>query len=180
MWVLFVTLITFSCLGLGFVLTHLYLIVLVSLPVNVRSVYCSKSPLTVGRDGLCNCQSSLMSVPFFLGFNIHSKLCPVFFFLSLNFIVLVLPYIEMNPPQAYMCSPSWTLLPPVLSFWSKCLYTHCSYLGSDTFLVWCHCSYLEATTPNQLCWNSVNYFCSFCFHLWAYLVNSKGCSDHLQ
>ena len=27
-------------------------------------------------------------------------------------IVLVLPNIEMNPPQAYMCSPSWTLLPP--------------------------------------------------------------------
>ena len=25
---------------------------------------------------------------------------------------MVLPYIEMNPPQAYMCSPSWTLLPP--------------------------------------------------------------------
>ena len=117
MWVLLVTLITFSCLGLGFVLTHLYLIVLVSFPVNVRSVYCSKSPLTVGRDGICNCQSSLMSVPFFLGFNVHSKLCPIFFFLfyfifKLYNIVLVLPYIEMNPPQAYMCSPSWTLLPP--------------------------------------------------------------------
>jgi len=27
---------------------------------------------------------------------------------------LVLPYIEMNPPQVYMCSPSWTLLPPPL------------------------------------------------------------------
>ena len=27
-------------------------------------------------------------------------------------MVLVLPYIEMNPPQAYTCSPSWTLLPP--------------------------------------------------------------------
>ena len=27
-------------------------------------------------------------------------------------IVLVLPYIEMNPPQVYMGSPSWTLLPP--------------------------------------------------------------------
>jgi len=25
---------------------------------------------------------------------------------------LVLPYIKMNPPQVYMCSPSWTLLPP--------------------------------------------------------------------
>ena len=27
-------------------------------------------------------------------------------------IVLVLPYIKMNLPQVYMCSPSWTLLPP--------------------------------------------------------------------
>ena len=25
---------------------------------------------------------------------------------------MVLPYIEMNPPQVYMCSPSWLLLPP--------------------------------------------------------------------
>ena len=33
------------------------------------------------------------------------------FFLIYN-IVLVLPYIKMNLPQVYMCSPSWTLLPP--------------------------------------------------------------------
>ena len=25
---------------------------------------------------------------------------------------MVLPNIKMNPPQVYMCSPSWTLLPP--------------------------------------------------------------------
>ena len=35
-----------------------------------------------------------------------------FFFFKLYNIVLVLPNIEMNLPQAYMCSPSWTLLPP--------------------------------------------------------------------
>ena len=29
----------------------------------------------------------------------------------LHIIVLVLPYIDMNPPQVYMCSPSWTPLP---------------------------------------------------------------------
>jgi len=40
------------------------------------------------------------------------------FFSNYNFIfklykiVLVLPNIKMNPPQLYMCSPSWTLLPP--------------------------------------------------------------------
>ena len=34
-----------------------------------------------------------------------------FFFLTLQYCI-VLPNIEMNPPQVYMCSPSWTLLPP--------------------------------------------------------------------
>ena len=29
-------------------------------------------------------------------------------------IVLVLPYIDMNPPWVYMCSPSWTPLPVFL------------------------------------------------------------------
>ena len=27
-------------------------------------------------------------------------------------VVLVLPYIDINPPRVYMCSPSWTPLPP--------------------------------------------------------------------
>ena len=35
----------------------------------------------------------------------------LFFFLLYN-IVLVLPYINMNPPRVYTCSPSWTSLPP--------------------------------------------------------------------
>ena len=34
------------------------------------------------------------------------------FFFYLYNIVLVLPYINMNLPQVYTCSPSWTLLPP--------------------------------------------------------------------
>ena len=38
------------------------------------------------------------------------------FFFKLYIIVLVLPNIEMNPPQVYMCSPSWTLLPPPSPF----------------------------------------------------------------
>ena len=42
----------------------------------------------------------------------------IFIFFNLNFIfllyntVLVLPYIDMNPPRVYMSSQSWTLLPP--------------------------------------------------------------------
>ena len=35
-----------------------------------------------------------------------------FFFFKLYNIVLVLPNMEMNLPQVYMCSPSWALLPP--------------------------------------------------------------------
>ena len=35
-----------------------------------------------------------------------------YFIFKLYNIVLVLPNIEMNPPQVFMCSPSWTLLPP--------------------------------------------------------------------
>ena len=34
------------------------------------------------------------------------------FIFKFYIIVLVLPNIKMNPPQVYMCSPSWTLLPP--------------------------------------------------------------------
>ena len=35
-----------------------------------------------------------------------------YFIFKLYIIVLVLPNIKMNPPRVYMCSPSWTLLPP--------------------------------------------------------------------
>ena len=33
-------------------------------------------------------------------------------FILLYNIVLVLPYIDLNPPWVYMCSPSWTPHPP--------------------------------------------------------------------
>ena len=43
-------------------------------------------------------------------------LVSVYFYLFIYFllynIVLVLPYINMNLPWVYTCSPSWTLLPP--------------------------------------------------------------------
>ena len=35
-----------------------------------------------------------------------------YFIFKLYNIVLVLSNIEMNPPQVYLCSPSWTPLPP--------------------------------------------------------------------
>ena len=36
----------------------------------------------------------------------------LFIYFLLYNIVLVLPYFNMNPPQVYMCPPSWTSLPP--------------------------------------------------------------------
>ena len=51
---------------------------------------------------------SLSALESFLSFFF---LCFYFIF-KLYIIVLVLPNIKMNPPQVYMCSPSWTLLPP--------------------------------------------------------------------
>ena len=56
----------------------------------------------------------------FLIFNLllcQQKICILFYFkfyfiFKLYNIVLVLPNIEMNLPQVYTCSPSWTLLPP--------------------------------------------------------------------
>ena len=39
-----------------------------------------------------------------------------FFFFLLYNIVLVLPYINMHPPRVYMCSQSWTPLPPPSSY----------------------------------------------------------------
>ena len=44
--------------------------------------------------------------------NYNSFLFLFSFIFKLHIIVLVLPNIKMNPPQIYMCSPSWTLLPP--------------------------------------------------------------------
>ena len=39
-----------------------------------------------------------------------------YFIFKLYITVLVLPNIKMNTPQVYMCSPSWTLLPPPSPF----------------------------------------------------------------
>ena len=40
----------------------------------------------------------------------------LFYFILLYNTVLVLPYINMNLPQVYTCSQSWTLLPPPSSY----------------------------------------------------------------
>ena len=52
---------------------------------------------------LCGSHGSMANFPYIFFI--------LFYFLLYN-IVLVLPYINMYPPQVYMCSPSWTPLPP--------------------------------------------------------------------
>ena len=46
-----------------------------------------------------------------LDFILFFFLLEILFFLTLQ-CCIGLPYIKMNPPQVFMCSPSWTLLPP--------------------------------------------------------------------
>ena len=50
---------------------------------------------------------TLVPLPFlFFFFNFY------FYFILLYNTVLVLPYIDMNPPRVYMCSQTWAPLPP--------------------------------------------------------------------
>ena len=60
---------------------------------------------------ICLCNAQLINVSFWYD---PCTLVSCYSFFLLYNIVLVLPYINMNPPQVYMCSPSWTpsLLPP--------------------------------------------------------------------
>ena len=56
-------------------------------------------------------------IPYFIFFFCPHPSLFLFYFLFYLFIllyntVLVLPYINMNPPQMYTCSQSWTPLPP--------------------------------------------------------------------
>ena len=49
---------------------------------------------------------------FSVGFYNTNLFFKFYFIFKLYNTVLVLPNIKMNPPQVYLCSPSWTLLPP--------------------------------------------------------------------
>ena len=43
--------------------------------------------------------------------NEYERIFIYYYYFKLYNIVLVLPYIDMNPPWVYICSPSWTPLP---------------------------------------------------------------------
>ena len=78
-----------------------------------------------------------------------------FFIFKLYNIVLVLPNIEMNPPQVYMCSPSWTLFPPPSPFlWVIPVHqpqvssiVHRTWTG-DSFHIWYY-RHFNAILPNH-------------------------------
>ena len=57
-------------------------------------------------------QDAMIFVFWMLSFKPDFSFNIFYFIFKLYNIVLVLPYINMNPPQVYTCSPSWTLLPP--------------------------------------------------------------------
>ena len=82
-----------------------------------------------------------------------------FYFIFTPETLLVLPNIKTNPPQVYMCSPSWTLLPPpsslpIPSFWvvpvhqpqASCI-QHWTWTG-DSFLIWYYTCF-NAILPNH-------------------------------
>ena len=69
---------------------------------------------------ICNSHNTMKQYCFYHWWQSHKfyqyyyGLMPTFIFFfnfifKLYIIVLVLPNIKMNPPQVYMCSPSWTL-----------------------------------------------------------------------
>ena len=84
-----------------------------------RWVYLSFSPLLFASllfSAICQASSDNLFA-FFNFFFLEMIFFFSFFFkfyfiFKLYKIVLVLPNIKMNPPQVYMCSPSWTLFPP--------------------------------------------------------------------
>ena len=68
-----------------------------------------EAPLKLARQVLC-CpllvSKAFLSLSLFFFFQFY-----LFIYLLHN-IVLVLPYIDMNPPWVYICFPFWTPLPP--------------------------------------------------------------------
>ena len=79
-----------------------------------------------------------------------------YFIFKLYITVLVLPNIEMNLPQVYMCSPSWTLLPPPSGYHpsgsSQCTSPKhpvlCIEPGLATHFILWYYTYFNAILPN--------------------------------
>ena len=81
---------------------------------------------------------------------------------------MVLPNIEMNPPQVYTCSPSWTLLPPpiiifiiVIFFITSASTVHCPH-GVYHF-IWLLPFLCETLLPTFLCDSQHPSLSALCF-----------------
>ena len=84
-------------------------------PFSVENVPCSlqqKVKSLVFRWNAYRYQLGLTGPVYHLFFYLFFNFLKFYFIFKLYNIVLVLPNIEMNLPQVYLCSPSWTLLPP--------------------------------------------------------------------
>ena len=99
----------------------------------------------------------IIKVTWFGVVNLFNFLNFYFYFILLYNTVLVLPYIDMNPPRVYMSSQTWTRLPPPspyhLSGSSQCTSPQAScilyqtYTG-DSFLIWYYICF-NAILPNH-------------------------------
>ena len=67
-----------------------------------------------------------------------------YFIFKLYIIVLILPNIKVNPPQVYMCSPSWTLLPPPSPY-------HPSGSSHVSFLIMIFSEYMPKSEIGYVC-----------------------------
>ena len=121
-----------------------------------------------------NCQGQLF---FFLIYILFYFFLILFF----NFTILYwFCHIKMNPPQVYMCSPSWTLLPPPSpchpSGSSQCtspkhpvscieqppvFLRSSSHSGTSIFSSWCWLNILEI---------HIWLFCVFCYFWMVFVV----------
>ena len=84
-----------------------------------------------------------------------------YFIFKLYITVLDLPNIKMNPPQVYMCSPSWTLFPPPSPFHLPMVYfNECSMWTSKQCYVVVGCVFYVCQL-GHFTYTSVVIFCIF-------------------
>ena len=92
------------------------------------------------------------------------------FILLYNF-VLVLPYTDLNPPWVYMCSPSWTPLPPL----SPSHPSGSSQCTSPEHPVSC----IEPELVIRFIYDSIHVYFPKSFHSLPLPQSPKDCSIHL-
>ena len=107
---------------------------------------------------MCVWRQGIHAKPVYIPFTFAVNLKLLFFFFlffyfifKLYITVLVLPNIKMNPPQVYMCSPSWTLLPPPSPFHPSGS-SQCSNLCFNKPMKWFWCM-----LKFDICWPKPKY-----------------------